>query len=252
MPQRWMKILAFCMAATLVVSACRKSEFSKDEKLPESFSTSLYITSQNEFLYALDPRTGEKKWEYYVGSHVEATPVIIGEHLYLPTTDSLIKLDAKRGKLVKKYWMNNSIFQQFIASPAVDGNNIIIGALNDTLYSLNTVTENVNWYFNAGGDILSSPTVSAGQVILGAGNKVFALDVATGAKKWEFTGGAAFTSSATVSGPFVFIGCLDGNLYVLDFATGAAKWSYDTKAQILSSPIVYGGNVIFGSNNSKL
>src|ERR1044071_5665115 len=147
MPQRWMKILAFCTVATLVVSACKKSEFSKDEKLPETFSTSLYITSQNEFLDALDPRTGEKKWEYYVGDHVEATPVIIGENLFLPTTDSLIKLDAKRGKLVKKYWLGGTTFTQFVSSPAVDGNNIIIGSLNDTMYSVNTVTDNINWRY---------------------------------------------------------------------------------------------------------
>lgn len=251
MPQRWMKILAFCTAATVVVSACRKSEFSKDDKLPETFSTSMYITSQNQFLYALDPKTGEKKWEYYVGRHVEATPVIIGEALFLPTVDSLVKLDANRGKVIKKYWYDNADFKSFVSSPAVDGNNIIIGSLNDTLYSVNTVSDNMNWRFSTGGDIVSSPTISQGRVIIAANSKVYALDVATGAQVWSFSAGP-FTSSPAVSGTYVFIGSVDGNMYALDFATGALKWSFDTKAQILSSPIVYGGNVIFGSNNSKL
>ena len=251
MPQRWMKILAFFTAATLLVSACKKSEFSKDEKLPETFSTSLFISSQNQFLYALDPRTGAKQWEYYIGDHVEATPVVIGEFLFLPTTDSMLKIDAKRGKLVKKMWLANTVFTQFVSSPAVDGNNIIIGSLNDTMYSVNTVTENINWRFFAGGDIVSSPTIHNGQVIFAANSKVYALDLATGAMNWEF-GAGAFTSSPVVSAPHVFIGSVDGKLYVLDVATGAARWDYDTKAQILSSPIVYGGNVIFGSNNAKL
>jgi outer membrane protein assembly factor BamB len=254
MPQRWMKYLAFFTAATLLISACRKSEFSKDEKLPETFSSSLFITSQNQFLYALNPTTGKKQWEYNVDRHVESTPVVIGDFLYIPTADTLIKIDAKRGKEIKKYWYGNSNFFKFASSPTINGAVMYIGSLNDTMYALNTVDDQIIWKTPVGtGGIVSSPTIYNNLLIFGAGNTVTALDIANnGAISWQFTAGGKVTSSPVVSDPFVFVGSHDGKMNVLNANTGVLVWDYATSAPILSSPIVYGGNLIFGSNNNNL
>lgn len=251
MPQRWMKFLAFITIAPLLFSACRKSEFSKDEKLPESFSSSLFVISQNQFLNALDPVTGVKKWEYFVARYMEASPVIVGDYMYLATSDSLIKIDAKRGKEIKKYWFPYAKFTSFFSTPVVQGDIIFLGSANDTMYAFNTTSENIKWKFNAGDDITSSPTVSGGQIFFGTPGKFYALDAETGNQNWVFSTGQ-FLSSATVVDQDVYVGNNDGNLYVLDAATGNTRWSYQTGAQVQSSPIAYAGNIIFGSNNGKV
>ena len=254
MPQRWMKYLAFFTAATLLISACRKSEFSKDEKLPETFSSSLFITSQNQFLYALNPTTGAKQWEYNVDRHVESTPVVVGDFLYIPTSDTLIKIDAKRGKEIKKYWYGNHNFFKFLSSPMVNAGTLYIGSLNDTMYAVNTIDDQIVWKTPVGtGGIVSSPTIYNNLLIFGAGNTVTALDIGNlGAVSWQYTTGGKVTSSPVVSDPFVFVGSHDGKMYVLNANSGALVWDYATSGPILSSPIVYGGNVIFGSNNNNL
>src|SRR4051812_30645994 len=134
MLQRWMKSLVVFAATTVIFTACKK-EYSKDEPLPEEFKPSLFISSQNEFLYALDPKTGNKLWEYYIKANVQATPVIIGDFLFLPTEDTLIKIDAKRGKEVKRYNIPNSNLFSFLSSPTTGpGGMLYIGSTNNKMY----------------------------------------------------------------------------------------------------------------------
>ncbi len=249
MPQRWMKTLLAMASAAVLFTSC-KGTFSPDEPLPEEFTPSLFITSQNEFLYALDPNTGEKKWEYYVGTNVQATPVILGEFLFLPTTDSLIKMDAKRGTVIKKYHFPDASLRSFVSSPTGQGVMLYIASTNDTVYALDANEDKIKWKFNASDPIVSSPILHNGQLIFAnITGKVFALDITNGSQNWAFTAGGSITSSPAVAEPYAFIGAEDGKMYCLRLTDGTVRWSYQTAGMILSSPIAYGGNVMFGSND---
>ena len=249
MPQRWMKTLLAMASAAVLFTSC-KGTFSNDEPLPEEFTPSLFISSQNEFLYALDPNTGAKKWEYYIGANVQATPVVLGEFLFLPTDDSLVKMDAKRGTVIKKYYFQDAVFRSFVSSPTGQGVMLYIGSTNDTMYALDANEDKIKWKFNAGAPILSSPIINNGQLIFAnASGKVYALEISNGSQNWVYTLGGKTSSWPAVAAPYVFIGCEDGKMYCLNLTDGTQRWAYQTGGIILSSPIAYGGNVLFGSND---
>lgn len=251
MRNRW--ILPFLFAtASITFQSCEK-QFSPDEPLPETFHPSLFISSQNEFLYALDPLTGKKLWEYYIGQSQFATPVIIRDFLLLPTEDSLYKMDAKRGTVIRRYAFDDAKLEGFWASPTHQGDILFIPSANDTLYALNVVEDRIVWKFNAEAPIHSSPTISQGQLFFAnLMGKVFALDINTGAANWTFNTGGNIVSSPAVSEPFVYFGNDNGQLYSLHTQDGSNRWTYVAGKGIRSSPIVYGGNVIFGSNDEYL
>lgn len=254
MLQTWMKSVALLVLSGVLFSACRKSEFSDDAPLPETFGPLVYVTSQNNFLYALDPQTGNKRWELKLPlAGLQANPVVIGDYLYL-AMDSLYKIDAKRGKIVRRF--DKPYFSGFYTTPYADGNVLYLGSTNDTLYAFDVSNENINWKFKGAGDFSSAPTVIDGQILIGnSSDNLYAIDKNAGTRTWTFSAGTTgnqFLSSPTTgrtsaSKPTVYACGTDGKLYALDISTGAKKWEYATGAPITSSPIAYGGNVVFGS-----
>jgi len=252
MQQRWTnKVLAIATIATLF-TACKK-DYSNDDPLPDVYTSSVFIGSQNQKVYAFNPNNGNKKWEWDAHSNILATPVMLGGSLYVPLTNGLIcKLDPNKGKSLDTFYFAPSL----VSSPAAEGQNTLyVADGNDTLYALNTGNKTYNWKFPTGGLIRSSPTVYKNNVIFGCDDgKVYAVDKNSGAQTWQYSagGGVTFYSSPVAKGAFVYIGCSDGALYALDEANGTLKWKYQTGNAIESSPIAYGGNVIFGSNDYKL
>lgn len=253
MQQRWIhKVLAIATVASLF-TACKK-DYSNDDPLPDVYTPSIFIGSQNQKVYAFKPENGNKKWEWDAHSDIRATPVMLGGSLYVPLANGQIfKLDPNKGKVLDTFFFAPTL----LSSPAPDGQNILYVAdgVRDTLYALNTNNKSNIWKFPTGGIIRSSPTVFNNLVIFGCDDgKVYAVDKNSGTQAWQYDAGAGVTfySSPVAKGKFVYIGCSDGALYALDAASGLLKWKYQTGNAIESSPIAYGGNVIFGSNDYKL
>jgi outer membrane protein assembly factor BamB len=263
MLQRWMKTLVVLVAGTTLFTACKK-EYSTDEPFPEVFNPLLYITTQNQFLYALSPSNGKKAWEYYTGSQVTGTPVVLGDYLFLPTVDSVVKMDAKRGTLVKSYKVIDRLNNLNIRVPrAVGGVSSSLAGKGVMLYvptngeivAIDVNEDLYKWSFSTpdNNDVVGSPTIADDQLIFATSRgKVFGLNINNGTKNWEFTAGGAITSSTTVVDDQVFVGCNDNNLYCLNATTGAVKWTFTTGGFVESSPIAYGGYVIFGSSDHNL
>lgn len=115
----------------------------------------------------------------------------------------------------------------------------------------------VEWQFETGDCIESSPVVADGIVFVGSehghgdGN-LYAVDTATGEKIWHFEIGSWVVSSPSVADDTVFVGSNDNNLYAVDAATGEEVWHFKTRSGIRSSPAVADGTVFVGGSNSNL
>ena len=113
-------------------------------------------------------------------------------------------------------------------------------------------TLKLDWNYNTGSAVISSPVVDAGILYTASGGKVYALNPVTGKLLWSYTTGAASQSTPAVGGGVVYYGSGDGKLYALNALTGAFMWSYSTGNAINSSPLVTGGVVYFGSTDDKV
>jgi outer membrane protein assembly factor BamB len=89
--------------------------------------------SRDRVVYALDPQTGELKWEVTLRAKVDASPVIVGEHVFVPSTDGrLYRIRLADGSVV---W-ERQFAGGFIGSPAVGFNHLVIATNRGTIFCL--------------------------------------------------------------------------------------------------------------------
>ena len=81
--------LVISAVSCVLFSGCQKKDYSADEPLPTVYTPSVFISSQNKYLYALDPVSGAEKWEFNLHGTTVATPIVIGTYLFVATTDTL-------------------------------------------------------------------------------------------------------------------------------------------------------------------
>jgi outer membrane protein assembly factor BamB len=108
----------------------------------------------------------------------------------------------------------------------------------------------LQWKFETGAPIHSSPAVVDGVVYFGSrDHHIYALDAETGAVIWSYETGSWVESSPAVVDGVVYCGSNDGNLYALDATSGTMLWSLDLNYAVRSSPAVAGGKVYVGSDD---
>ncbi len=238
-------------------SSCEK-KFSPDEPLPDIYTQTLFVGSNNQIVYALDPISGIRKWRFSVDSSIYATPVLHANALWVATTKgTLYKLNQQYGTEIKTRNFSTGIF----GTPyAYDQNTLLVPA-GTKLYAINTESLEDIWVYDIGGNIETSPTSHVVNkipdvnepviFIAAANNKVVALNK-NGGELWQFTpkdNGAFYSSPCVINDSFLYVGNDNGNMYAVNTFDGSEKWSFPTLGQIRSSPIQIGGNVLFGSND---
>jgi outer membrane protein assembly factor BamB/TPR repeat protein len=188
----------------------------------------LFIGEEGGMVFALDGKTGVKKWEFDAGGPIWSSAAI--------GSDGMVYI----GSATKK----------------MDGDRAGIDGERGKVYALNPATGEKKWEAATGGPVVSSPAIGAdGSVYVGSDDKkVYALDGKTGAKKWEFeTGGWVHSSPAIGSDGTVYVGSWDKKIYALDGKSGAKKWEFVTGGRVLSSPTIGPeGTLYIGSLDKKI
>jgi len=111
----------------------------------------------------------------------------------------------------------------------------------------------LNWSFETGGPVRSSPVVVNGIVYFGSNDgKVYALNAVNGTEKWSFSTGGEVRSTPAVVNNRVFFGSSEGTVYALNAATGSPLWNVTTGDPVRSSPLVIDNVVYIGSDDGKL
>jgi outer membrane protein assembly factor BamB len=167
---------------------------------------------------------------------------------------------------------------------------VYVGSGDGYLYALDAARGGLEWKYNAGRSIESSPCVSSGVVYVCADNSnVTAINALTGAEIWtaqvqppiedglqtspvtengllfisnSYFGLAAFNASSgsvvwSTQG-YSFVGSpsvANGTVYVgnvaFNISTGRQLWSFNTGNQINASPAVFDGVVYIGSQDGN-
>ncbi len=246
---------AFLLLSTGFV-ACNK--YSPDEPLPTPYTQTLFIGSDNQIVYGLDPETGKRKWQASVDGAVKATPVVLGNALYVATIKGkLYKLDLQYGKeLMDPVNLSGAI----IGTPLIYEGNLLVPAGNKLVYVKADNLEEI-WSYDHGAPITTSPTthniagVDDRAIFLSSlDNKIVALDH-DGEPLWSFEpelAGSFQSSPCVVNDSFLYVGNDNGNLYALRTQEGTLHWTFTTQGRIQSSPIHIGGNVLVGSDDRNL
>jgi eukaryotic-like serine/threonine-protein kinase len=279
MSHRRRNILLSLLVISFFFDGCKKS-MSSDSPLPASYYPSVIINSDNNVIYAVDPGTGKKNWEYslphptgVIGTYFAPSPLVYRGMVYMatPFSDTIYKINAKTGVLVKKLVTDPHNFYSMQATPIADGKLLYLATNNNFIYAIDTGTGKIEWKFDAGSSLLSSPTIYNGNIYFGStGGHVFCIDktngpdATTGDPVWDYPGkgvtntpSPSFVSSPAISAPFLYIGsATDSSMYCIHLDTdpaaptvGILRWTYKTAGNITSSPTAFAGKCIFGSND---
>jgi outer membrane protein assembly factor BamB len=252
----------------------------------------VYVGSYDEYLYAIDLKTGQEKWKYKANSFRVAAAVR-GGAVYLGDIEGIFHcVDAATGKPRWKFETGAEI----TSGANFAGDNVLFGCGDETLYCLSKEGQKL-WQFKvAGGPVMGTPAVVGDRTFVsGCDSTLHILDIANGKelgavelggqtgatvavqgeqlyvgtmtkqvlgidwKKaevvWKFEAARRandFYSSAAVTPDMVIVGSRDKRVHALDRATGKEKWSVPTRGHVDSSPVVVGDRVFVGSLDGTL
>ncbi|GLW98845.1 PQQ-binding-like beta-propeller repeat protein [Microtetraspora sp. NBRC 16547] len=187
----------------------------------------LYVDGDNDWLVALNAKTGAEEWRVSRMRCTNTTPTYSDELLYMGCQgDVLIVLDAATGKEVWRYTSTDPSFLRGTptgSSPAIIDGVAYQGFSNGNMTALDAKTGEFMWTRRTGGGITSAPVVSGDTLYFGSNDGfVYGLDRATGAPTWKFEIGTWVASSPAVTGNTLVVGAWDGNVYAFT-ADDAAK-----------------------------
>ncbi|MFI2034703.1 PQQ-binding-like beta-propeller repeat protein [Streptomyces bottropensis] len=201
----------------------------------------VYVTSNDRKVYALDTATGARKWAYRTGGAIEASPFVSGGTVYVGSRDGKVyALDAATGDKKWAYATASGVE----STPVEAGGTVYVGSGDAQVYALDARTGARKWAHRTKGAVETRPVVAGGTVYVGSGDyKVYALDAATGDEKWTYPTRDWIESAPVLSGDTLYVGSRDKTLYALDAETGTERWSVASGDWQGSAPAVVGDTV---------
>lgn len=186
-------------------------------------------------------------WSRGLGRLIEFPAVVDQGVAYIGNAVATVHAISMRSG--KFEWVHNTPgAPRMASSPAVYGDEIVYHTMSGWVYVLDRSNGRLEWSWNAGSAIESSPIIVNGIDYFGdAAGEMYALDLHTHQLKWRRYLGAKITSSAAISGGRLFIGDYDGRLWALSPASGATRWVGRVNGKIYGTPAVAGGRVFVPS-----
>jgi len=180
--------------------------------------------------FSRGPETLPKKiWKFQTDGPIFSSPAVAEGMVYFGSTDGrFFAVDPGFFELGRSFAAANE-----------GEHNARGGGLSD---------EDVQWRFDSGKEILSSPAVYGDMVYFGGEDgTLYALNKDTGKEIWTFETNGMVLSSPVVYDEMVFFGGMDHYLYAVDRMSGVKLWKFKAGSMIFSSPAVSGDMVYFGS-----
>lgn len=190
-------------------------------------------------------------WSRGLGHLIEFPAVVADGFAYIGNARGTVRaLSMRNGDFAWSHLTPG--FPRMASSPAVYGDEIVYHTMSGGVYVLDRDTGHLEWSWNSGSAIESSPIVVDGIDYFGdAAGAMFALDLRTHRLKWRRYLGAKITSSAAVSGGKLFIGDYAGRLWALSAANGATRWVKTVNGKIYGTPAVDQGRVFVPSSTGN-
>jgi outer membrane protein assembly factor BamB len=169
---------------------------------PIVVNETIYVTSSDGRVYALDVAYGDLKWRSEpLADKLWTSPAVEDDTLFVSTLDGHIYgLSLETGELLGWSFEGGA---GFASTPVVYEDRIYVGSFDRYLYAIEIGGNESRWRF---------PEENA------AGN-------------W-------FWASPIVNGNTVYAGCLDGRLYAVGAETGEEIWKFDAEHSIVTSPVL--------------
>ncbi len=212
----------------------------------------LYFGSADNYVYAVDAKTGKEVWKYKTGGKIFSIPAISDGMLFIGSYDKSLYAITLDGKEAWRFQTGGEV----ASSPCVYGDLVLAGSKDGYLYAVDRKTGRRVWSFRTGDWVVSSPVAWNNRIYIGSYDGNFYCLSAKGKELWRFRMGAEMWDlchKPFISDGVVYFASMDGYLYALDAGTGKEIWKAKTaKYGNAVQPIVYGDIVLQPSRDAIL
>jgi len=215
----------------------------------------LFSTSEDGYIRAMDPYTGEVLWERMLGEETfyTGTPAVDGGVVFATFYGSsggfVYALDELTGDQMWSIGTSTSglDFNARVQMAARDG--LVYGAAwNGYVYALDESDGSVVWSYNTNGTIpYGGVAIGGGWAFMGSlDGYLYAFDKDTGALQWStFLEPGEITSAPLYAQGNIYVGTQTGSMFAVDAASGTIVWQAGMGAPISFSTPAYDGNAIY-------
>jgi outer membrane protein assembly factor BamB len=203
----------------------------------------IYITSSNGNVYAVDAEYVVRKWETKITEErIWTSPAVSDGVVYVGSYDGkLHALDAGDGSIL---W-EKDLPSPMASSPICHDNVLLFGAFDRYLYALDKTTGDVLWKFKGDNWFWTAPVVEDNTVYAGClDNMVYAIDITTGNEVWEFDAGDKIVSRPAISDNRLVVVSESGELYSLDTGNGSLLKQVTIDAEVMA-PLYADGDTVY-------
>lgn len=205
---------------------------------PAVWHGTVYFGSGDGHVYAVDARSGQRKWAFRTGNVVHASPAVVDGTVFVGSWDTYFyALDAASGRVKWRFKTGeDSVIsnQTGIQSSAAVANGVVyFGCRDSKFYALDARTGQQKWSFdNKGSWVVSSPAIRDGVVyfVTSDSRLLHALDAGTGKPVFSLRLSWFLFSSPAISGDMLYVGGWDGTLAAVDLRSHKPMWSFATDA----------------------
>lgn len=224
---------------------------------PVVYNDTVYISSFDGTLYAVDIASGKLRWKTPVGGTLVAAPAVTEEVVVIGSTSGVVaclrRSDGRalwRAALPPPVFASAGIYEDVVCTAAGDGK----------IYGLSLRDGKRLWDFQTDMFVQSRIVPVRGMFIAGCwDNYVYALDARTGALRWKQKFGRSFyyapaIGSPTTDGMRIVVPSNDGVLHAMRVSKGEILWELPSASGNsfgYPSPLLKNGTVYCGALGSR-
>lgn len=215
--------------------------------------------SANGTIYCLDTKTGQSKWEVTTAAAVLGCPLIVGDTVFIGGSDHRYRaLHLSNGNEI---WKFDGLRGPVVSTPLLYQGQLIFGAWDRNLYSVNSSSGKLNWSWNNGSTVRNYspasciPVAKDGIVYVIAPDRfISAISIDSGKTVWRSRdGGVRESIGISADGKWVYGKSMQDT--IVAYATGTeAKTAWKMHCgfgyeHVPSMLIEKEGLVFFGTKN---
>ncbi|MBT3277796.1 MAG: PQQ-binding-like beta-propeller repeat protein [Phycisphaerales bacterium] len=224
--------------------------------------STVYCTSQDEYVYALSVKTGKRPWATKLGAPLDTTPVLHGKRLWVATSDNrLVCIEAATGKRLWQHQATDSFGSAPLILPATKTTpaRVLASCYDANLYCL-SLEGKLLWTATAGDRINGQPALCGETVVFGCcDGKVYFVRLSDGKTLGSVDMEDYLPAGPVVEGTTLYIATAGHTVAKLDATTRKPLWTAKpTKAEekklgsLFATPALVGKRLILGDDTGHL
>jgi len=216
---------------------------------PTVDSNTVFVGNTSGRVHAIDTSTGQNQWKAHLpNGAIKASPTIDSDHVYACNNYGYVAaLDRATGTEAWSVSIDGGYTLGGLnSSPLLYQQTLYVGMHDGKLYAIDVASGEMQWAFQTGSPIKTSPIAVDGKICIGSGKDLYAISASDGREQWVVTEPTDAVKTPTEHDGTLYFGSEDATVYAVEGADGTVEWANDRYYQHESTPTVYEDSLYIG------